>query len=1101
MRALSSIVGCVVAGAVIGVVSGAGAAEPALWLRYPCISPDGSKIVLSYQGDLWEVPVSGGEARALTLHQAYEYMPVFSPDGTTIAFASNRYGNFDIFVMPAGGGAAQRLTFHSADDHPTSFSPDGTAVLFVSGRLDDPACVQFPHPRAQPELYRVPVAGGMPTQVLTTPAEYAVFNHQGSLLAYSDLKGYESQWRKHDDSSFARDVWVYDVTTGVHRRLTEAGYDDRQPVWAPDGRSLFYLSEQSGTFNVFKLSLDDAAAPEQLTFHDTHPVRFLSVSAKGDLCYTYDGEVWVMPAGAAAGSKLTVYAAADTRGSETQWTDVAGSISEIDVSPDGKEIAFIARGEVFVTSVEYGDTKRITDTPEQERSLSFAPDGKSLLYASERDGSWNLYRTNRSDAEEAAFFNATTLEEVPVLVSSGETFQPRFSPDGKEVAYLEERTELKVLNLSSGQSRTIVSGESSYSYTDGDQWYAWSPDGRWFVIHYLSPNRWSYEVGLVPSSGSGELANISTSGYEDYFPTWALKGEMLIWFSDRFGKRSHGGWGSYDDVFATFLNAKAFDRFHLSRAELEQLKAREEEEKKKQEEVADDKKGKGKRKKGKDETAVKDDGPRLAEPVKVELDDIKDRTLRLTTHSAALAGAALTSDGEKLLYLAKFEKGYDLWSWEHRKQEIKLLAKLKAKEAGELQIDKEDKKAFVLADGHITSIEIEGGKTKSVALQAKMELRPQQERAYFFEHAWRQTLEKFYDQDMHGVDWQAYKQAYARFLPHVTNGWDFAELLSELQGELNASHLGCGYRLQDEEADATASLAFFPDASFEGDGIKIAEVIDKSPLLQADARITAGVIITAINGTTIRAGSNWYPMLNHAAGELIRLDLLDPQTSISWHVRVKPISLDREARLLYERWVKTRRDEVERLSQGRIGYAHIRSMSDRYYREIFEQIFGKASGKQAIVLDTRFNNGGNLVESLTVFLSGKVYARNISRGREIGVEPALRWTKPSIVVMNEGNYSDAHCFPAAYTALGLGETVGMPVPGTCTSVWWETLQDKHLYFGIPQVGMIDPDGELLENKHLQPDYEVDNDPGEEARGRDQQLEKAVELLLEQLGGE
>jgi C-terminal processing protease CtpA/Prc len=278
----------------------------------------------------------------------------------------------------------------------------------------------------------------------------------------------------------------------------------------------------------------------------------------------------------------------------------------------------------------------------------------------------------------------------------------------------------------------------------------------------------------------------------------------------------------------------------------------------------------------------------------------------------------------------------------------------------------------------------------------------------------------------------------------------------------------------------------------------IAEIVDKSPLLQSGGRIESGVVIEAVDGHEIAAGSNWYPLLNHKASTPVRLSLLDPDSGERWQESVKPISRGEERELLYRRWVRSRREEVDRLSGGRLGYAHIRGMDDSSYRKIFEEIFGRSVTREAIILDTRFNGGGNLVEALTIFLSGTVYARNVPRGRQIGIEPALRWTKPSIVVMNEGNYSDAHCFPAAYTELGLGETVGMPVPGTCTAVWWEDLQDRSLYFGLPQVGQIDNDGDYLENKHLAPDHRVDNDPALEASGRDQQLEKAVEVLLAEL---
>jgi len=1066
--------------------SAAPAAERALWLRYPSLSPDGQTVAFSYRGNLWKVAATGGTATPLTVGSSHNTMPVWSPDGSRLAFASDRNGNFDVFVMPAEGGEATRLTFHSADETPTSFTPDGKAVLFSAEILDRASSVQFPTDR-RPELYQVGLDGGMPEQVLTTPALYAVYDRAGKRIAYSDQRGFEMEWRKHDNSSFARDVWLYDVAANRHTRLTDFGADDRQPVWGPDGESLFYLSERSGTFNVWRLSLADPGHPVQITTHTAHPVRFLSASRSGDLCYAYDGELWVRPAGATESRRLEVTVATDRRDRSDEPIDVTGQVSEFDVSPDGSEIAFIARGEVFVASTEHGTTRRITNTPEQERSVSFSPDGRSLLYASERGSSWKLYRTDLTDKDEPNFFNATALKETPVLEGATEAFQPRFSPDGTEIAYLEERTTLKVLNLKTGKSRVILPGDMNYSYSDGDQWYEWSPDGRWFAVQFLSPTRWSSEVGLVPSSGEGKLVNVTHSGYEDAVPHWARKGEVLLWETDRYGLRSQAGDPRQADVYAAFLTTRAYDRYRLDEAAYDQLTAKEKEKK--------DATGKDKgadKPRSPDSTAAK-----LPPPVAIEFDGLDDRVVRLSLSSADLAASHLSPDGETLYYLARFEKGYDLWKYVPRKKEVKLIAKLDANEADFL-LDKDGKKAFVLANGKLSTVDLDSGKSSPVGASAKMELDAAAERSYMFEHIWRQTLKKFLDVGMHGVDWKAVKGEYARFLPYIDNSRDFAEMVSEMQGELNASHTGCRYRPTRTDGDETAALGFFPDPRHTGEGVAIAEVIEGGPLQRAGTRVKAGIVIVAIDGTRIAPGANWYRLLNHKADTPVRLALLDPGSGARWEETAKPITWAAQSRLLYLRWAKSRREAVETLSGGRLGYAHIRGMNDGAYREIFEEIFGRSVEKEAIVLDTRFNGGGNLVEALTTFLSGRVYAHNAPRGQQLGAEPFQRWSKPSIVVMSEGNYSDAHCFPMAYTELGLGETVGMPVPGTCSSVWWERLQNRDLVFGIPEVALIDMQGDVMENKHLAPTYQVEIDPALVAAGRDQQLEKAVEVLLKKL---
>ncbi len=1054
------------------------AIEKAMWLRYPSISPDGHSIAFSYRGNLWKVSSTGGVATPLTVGNSYNSTPVWSPDGSKIAFSSDRYGNFDVFVMPSEGGEATRLTYHSADETPASFTPDGKAVLFSAGILDSPTNVLFPN-AAQPELYQVSLEGGSPKQVLTTPATYATWDRAGKHLAYSDQPGFEMEWRKHDNSSFARQVWMWDAAANKHTRLTMPGADNRQPVWAPGDDALFYLSEKSGTFNIWRMSLADPSHPTQVTTHTVSPVRALSASRSGDLCYAFDGELYVRTAGATASKKLDVMVAADRRTRTVMPADVSGQVSEFDMSPDGSEIAFISRGELFVSSTEHGDTKRITTTPEQERSVSFSPDGRSLVYAAERGGRWKLYRTDLTDKSEPNFFNCTAMRETLLLAGDMEVFQPRYSPDGTQIAYLENRTTIKVLDLKTGRTRLILAGDMNYSYADGDQAFEWTPDGKWLAVQFLSHSRWSNEVGLIPSSGEGKLVNITNSGYEDGSPRFSRKGEVLYWQSDRQGLRSHAGNGEQTDIFAAYLTPKAWDRYKLDEAAYDQL-------------VAKEKDAKGKDK------AKADDKDKAPEVLTYDLDHIEDRIARISMASADIASAILSPDGETLYYLAKYDKGYDLYKYTPRKHEVKLVIKLGANEA-DFKLDKDGKKAFVLANGRLSTVEVDGGKSSGVDVSAKMELNEDAERAYMFEHIWRQTYEKFLDPAMHGTDWKRIKAEYAKFLPYIDNNRDFAEMASEMQGELNASHTGCRFRPTRPDGDDTAALGFFPDAAWTGAGVAIADVIVGGPLQQAGTKVKPGVVIESIDGNVIAAGANWYPLLNHKAETPVRLGLYDPKANTRWTESVRPIGNGLQTRLLYQRWIRSRHDAVEKLSGGRLGYAHIRGMNDGAYREVFDEVFGRDTDKEAILLDTRFNGGGNLVEALTTFLSGKTYATNAPRGQKIGTEPSQRWTKPSIVIMNQGNYSDAHCFPMAYTELGLGETVGMPVPGTCSSVWWERLQNKDLVFGIPMVQLIDMQGDIMENKHLAPTYTVEPDPAKLAAGRDEQLEKAVQVMLAKLG--
>ncbi len=1057
------------------------AQDSPLWLRYPAISPDGNTILFNYQGDIYKVNANGGQAVPITLSESYEYNPVWSHDGQQIAFASDRYGNFDVFVMAASGGEAKRLTYHSTNEVPSDFSNDDKKIIFSGVRQDLHTNVQFPS-GVMAELYSVPTTGGRVSLELTSPAHNATYSPDGNTLIFHDRKGYENDWRKHHTSAVTRDIWSYDLSTKEYKQLSRFNGEDRNPVFDSNNADFYYLSEENGSFNVHKSSLTNPNQNVALTSFTKHPVRFLSSSDDNTLCFSFDGEIYTMSPNEEP-KKVNISLNYDGRSNLNKIVPVNNGFTESALSPNGKEVAYVFRGEIFVSNIDNGTTKRITNTPYQERSVSFSPDGKSLVYAAEADNSWGIYETSIVREDEPYFYASTLLEEKEIVQTDKEEFQPAYSPDGKEVAYLEDRTTIKVINLASKKSRTIVPAKHNYSYADGDIWYQWSPDSKWFLFQFGQPEAiMSDEVGLTEASGKGEIRNLTQSGYFDFAPKWSSDGKMMTWVTTRQSGRMENGFPNQVDVFAMFFSKEAYDTFNLSKADFDLLKEMED------------------KKDGKDDDSKKDDDKEdtksdESKDLIFDWENMTDRKLRLTTHTSNLSDWLLSKEGDKLYYLSSFEGKNDLWVSDLRKKENKLFAKLGVGN-GNMILSKDGKFILLLADGKLKKISTSDGKVKPISTKGEMVLKQSDERDYIFNHSWRQLRDKFYVEDLQGVDWDFYYKEYEKFLPHINNNYDFAEMLSEMLGEMNASHTGSGYRYNMPNGDSTASLGLLYDYNHSGSGVKVAEVLNGGPVDKAASKVRAGHIIEKIDGEVVTPELDFYQFLNRKQDNFVLLSIYDPTNKSRWEEVVKPTSLGAENQLLYKRWVESRRQEVERLSDGKLGYVHVRGMNDPSMRVVIEEALGKHLSADALVVDTRFNGGGNLHDVLSDFLNGKKYMEIIPHGQYVGHQPRSLWVKPSIVVMGESNYSDAHLFPVAYKIKGVGQTLGMPVPGTGTFVWWETQIDPTIYFGIPMGGWRPIGQPFLENNQLEPDIRVQNMPGIMAQGRDQQIEEAVKTLLE-----
>ncbi len=1065
------------------------AATP-LWLRDVQISPDGTEIAFCYKGDIYKVPANGGTATQLTTQASYECSPIWSPDSKQIAFASDRNGNFDLFVMSADGGAARRLTTHSASEIPSTFTTDGNYILF-SASIQDPANSALFPTSAMTELYKVPVTGGRTEQVLDTPAEMVCFDKSGKTFLYQDRKGFEDEWRKHHTSSITRDVWLYDSENGKHTNLTAHAGEDRNPVFAPDGQTVYFLSERDGsTFNVYSFPISSPQSLKTVTHFKTHPVRFLSMGSNGTLCYTYDGEIYTQKQGDKP-QKVKIDIIRDDQNTIADLNFSNGATSAT-VSPDGKQVAFIVRGEVFVTSADYNTTKQITHTPAREAGLTFSPDNRTLAYASERNGNWELYMAKIARKEEANFPNATAIEEEVLLPSDKtERTYPQFSPDGKELAFIEDRNRLMVLNLETKKVRQVTDGSTWFS-TGGGFDYSWSPDGKWFTLEFIGNRHDPYsDIGMVSAQG-GKIINLTNSGYTSGSPRWVLDGNAILFITERYGMRAHASWGSLNDVMLVFMNQDAYDKFRLSKEDYELQKELEKEQKDTTETKKNDKKKGDNKEKSeeKKEEKVKD--------IVVELNNIEDRIVRLTPNSSDLGSAIITKDGETLYYLSAFEGGYDLWKMNLRKKDTKLLHKMDAGWAN-MEMDKDGKNLFLLGSNTMQKMGTDSESLKPISYQAHVKMDLAAERDYMFNHVYKQEQKRFYNLNMHGIDWDAMTKAYRKFLPHIDNNYDFAELLSEYLGELNVSHTGGRFRPQ-LKGDATATLGLLYDWNHNGKGLLISEVVEKGPFDHARSKVKAGNIIEKIDGQEITPESDYSVLLNGKARKKTLVTLYNPQTKERWEEVVVPVSNGVMSDLLYARWVKQRAADVDKWSNGRLGYVHIESMGDDSFRSVYSDILGKYNNREGIVIDTRFNGGGRLHEDIEILFSGKKYFTQVVRGREACDMPSRRWNKPSIMVQCEANYSNAHGTPWVYSHQKIGKLVGMPVPGTMTSVSWETLQDPTLVFGIPVIGYRLPDGSYLENSQLEPDIKVANSPETVVKGEDTQLKAAVDELLKEIDG-
>ncbi|MCK5055779.1 MAG: PD40 domain-containing protein [Candidatus Aminicenantes bacterium] len=1023
----------------------------AAFARYPAPSPDGSTLVFSYQGDLWSVPVNGGRGLRLTVHEAYDSYPVWSPDGKEIAFSSDRYGNDDIYVIPAEGGAAQRLTYFSTDDRMCDWLPGGGGLVFAANR-------DFYYHRV-PVLYRVPRSGGTPKKMGAFFANEGKISPDGKWLVFS-LGRYD--WaRKRYRGSSSLDLWLYSIESADFKRLTEHDGNDYLPMWSADSQTIYYVTDKDGTFNIWSMDIS-GSGKKQLTRHNSDGVRFSAISKNGKIIvYEWGTGIYTIAASGGEPRKVEISAPTEEKVNQVEWKTFSSEASEMALSPDEKQLAFVVRGEVFVMKNEKnpGKAVRLTDTPARESDITWSPDSEALVYVSDREGNKDLFIVKSIDPAEKRLARSLKLTTLRFTLSEKDEYAPQFSPDGSKLAYIEGLGDLKIIDMKTQKTSRLLKGWAEPEYS-------WSPDSKW-IAYSLDDNEFNRDIRIIPAAG-GDSVNITQHPDADGNPVWSEDGRKLAFTSRRIGDS--------EDIWMVFLR----------REDEEKTKEDFKEEEGREKEQADRKDRDKKDKKGKKKAAVR-----------IDFEDIHRRLRRVTSLEGSESRVSISPDGKTFMFTANIEGRNDLWSVKWDGAELKRITK-GGQSPNHIQWTKDGKKLFYLSLGKIKSITKEGKVSKLIPFQAKMTINHRAERLQKFDEGWRTLNRYFYDPGFHGIDWQAMKKKYRPVAAEQATIRGFNDVVTLMLGELNASHLGIRGPVTGPRI-STGMLGLRFDESYKGQGLKVESVLPEGPGDIAAARVYSGETLIRIGDKEIDAGTNIHALLNETVGERVPITLLSKDKKERSLV-VRPIDKQRFDDLEYKRWVKARRQKVDQWSGGKLGYVHIRGMSMPGFEQFEMELYSVAHGKEGLIIDVRNNGGGWTTDYMLAVLSPRPHAYTIPRDGEKGYPlserlPFYAWSKPVTVMCNEWSFSNAEIFPHAVKTLKRGKVVGSPTGGLVISTGGISLIDG-ASFRVPFRGWYTlSTGLNQENNGCIPDVVVWDQPGDRGADRDPQLKKAVDVLL------
>src|SRR5262245_12592981 len=968
------------------------------------------------------------------MHEAHDAYPVFSPDGRSIAFSSNRHGQYDVFVSPSYGGKAKRLTFDSAHDIPVSWTPDGKNVVFSSTRS-----TSFP---GSPELYTVSIDGGQEHKLPFHEAKDGSFSQNGNLFAF--VRGPGIWYRKGYRGSSNDDIWLATADGSTVRRVTDFPGQDTAPMFSPDGKRLYYVSEiHGGPANIVCVDLNPSTtpptptgSPRPVTSHREESVRKARISGNGEwIVYECGGDLWVASTRDGLSRKLAIEVHADEKSNTEKSVTYTREMTEYALSPDENSIAFIVHGEVFAMPAKGGKGNRLTDTPAVEHGLSWSPDNKKLLFVSDRGGYEDLYVLESDDPDTNDLTRATKFMTKAITNSPEAKIGASFTPDGNRIAFL-RGGKLWTVKSDGKDVKVLVDQQQVFDYD-------WSPDGKW-IVYSRADGSFASELYLMPTDASKPAVNVTRYATFNADVSWGAN--KLAFLSQRRGgmafhvlslqKPSTGGGPGTAPPSPGDID---WDDIHL-RAE------------------------------------------RVGPPAS---EGCISKNGRMVAFRGGAGGDDLwvaATDGSNVSRLTTGNVGPHLIRWT-KGGTIYFLDS-----GGSLRTASPGMGSFSLGSG---------GAPATVNFTAKLTVRREEEYVEMFDESWRLLSDTFYDAKHHGSDWKTVREKYRGLVKHVAMKEDLYNLVSLMLGELNASHLGISGPLRTPE-EVTADLGLVFDETYKGPGLKIAEVLKRGPADKRGISLRPGDVIMSIDRTEVTDKVNLSQLLNAKVNETVLLEVTANPTDPTKRrkVETQAVARDRVAQLMYERWVEKNSEAVAKMSGGKVGYIHISGMDDSGLEQFVRSLYSDNFDKDAIVIDVRYNSGGFTHDQVLNYLGAKEHTRFQMRDGGSGLvlrSGDRKWHKPLALLINNRSYSDAEIFPSAFKTLGLGRVVGEPTGGMVIGTSALRLVDGSM-FRIPRIGVYRMDGANMDKKGVEPDVLVETHPDQLAKGIDTQLEKAVEVL-------